>query len=58
LAARDVAENNHLCFFQIERGGIGYTRHKSKVDVDISISEKLKQALEGARKEHVTLNGW
>jgi integrase len=46
---------HRITWAQIDRGGIGYTRHKSNVPVEVGIADDLAAALHAAPRDHVTI---
>jgi integrase len=46
---------HQITWTQIDRDGVGYTRHKSGVPVEIGIAAGLRAALDAAPRDHVTV---
>ena len=44
-----------LTWTQIDAGGVGYTRHKTGVAVDLGVTTELRSALDAASRDHVTV---
>jgi integrase len=46
---------HRMTWTQVDSGGVGYTRNKTGVAVDIGLDDILRQALDAAPRSHVTI---
>jgi hypothetical protein len=46
---------HRITWAQIDNGGIGYTRHKTGMPVDLVLSDELRAALDATPRSHVTI---